>query len=218
MRTRRFAGFVATCAVIASTGCGTKATPYTAPPKQAEGLTGCGGGLSIGPAGEAPKEGSLVTKGTVASVDRGEHALAIGLDGGQSFAMSATKDLEAPLKVGDVVDVSIECSVVGWNATDCTGTVSREGALVAFDHGISGWTIVRGPLLERDPHPNYGPTEKFALVVTHAGATATTPLRGCSELRTAQGTFRVSGVEIEHRPPRAPDSADYRHFSVVRVP
>src|SRR5512134_2504192 len=119
MRTRMFAGFVATYAVIASIGCGTKSTPYTAPPKLAEGLTGCGGALSIGPAGEEPKPASFAAKETVATVERGEHALRIGLDGGQSFAMSATKDLEAPIKVGDALDVSIECAVVGWNAIDC---------------------------------------------------------------------------------------------------
>ena len=216
-----FAGSIAACAVIAGTGCGNKATPYKAPPKLAEGLTACGGGLSLHEAGKEPEAGSLAAKGTVASIDRGEHGIRIALDGGQTFGMSLHKDLEPPVKVGDALDVSIDCSPVARDLVACGGVVLRGGALVAFDREVSaaqGWTITRGPLLERDPHPNYGPTETYALVFTHDGVTATTPLRGCTELRSAQATFRIGGGEIEHLPPRASGSSDFRHFSVVRMP
>lgn len=205
-------------ASLAALGCGgPKAIKAEGP--QAQGLTACGGSLSLLGDWEKEKPGELVARAQIVSIDRIEHGIRIGLGEERSFVIGLDRTLAVPIIVGDELDVTITCEPVGRDTLGCHGTVlGSSGEVIAFDQGATkDWKIVRGPLLERRTHPNYGPTTTYGLQVTYDGSTVTTPLRGCVELTGDGGTFRVSGTEVEHSDPRAPDSADTFSYSVVRA-
>ena len=204
--------------VAAVLGCGPRAA-VQAQGKQAQGLTGCGGSLSLLGDWEKETTGELVATGPVASIERLEHGIRVGLADSRSFVIGLDRELAPPVAVGDAIDVSIRCQPIGRDVLGCSGTVTANGKLVAFNTqppAPAGWTIERGPLLERSPHPNYGATSTFGLRFTHGGASAVSPLRGCAELQTPDGVFRVAGTEVEHADPRAPDSADTSSHTVIR--
>ena len=201
---------------VALLGCGPRA--YKADGERAQGLVACGGSLSL--LGDWQKEtaGELVATGPVASVERIEHGIRIRLGEGRSFVIGLDRGLASPVAVGDAIDVSIKCQPIGWNVLGCLGSVTANGKVLAFNTNPSSWTIERGPLVERRIHKNYGATSVFGLRFAHGGVTAISPLRGCAELRTKDGAFRVSGTKVEHSNPRAPDSADTFDYTVIRVP
>jgi hypothetical protein len=208
--------FALRCSIaVALLGCGPKA--YRASGERAEGLTACGGSLSLLGDWEKETSGELVAAGVVAGVERLEHGIRVMLEDRRSFVIGLAGELAPPVAIGDQVDVSIRCQPVGRDITGCMGTASANGKLVAFNTKPAGWTIERGPLLERAPHANYGATVTYGLQFANGGATAISPLRGCVELRTGDGVFRVSGSEVEHEDPRAPGSADTSSFSAVRI-
>ncbi|HEY5936383.1 MAG TPA: hypothetical protein VIU61_17145 [Kofleriaceae bacterium] len=209
-------------ALLCVIGCGQKATGVDhariEPDKSPPGLTACGGSLSLLGDWERETSGELVAAGAVASVERLEHGIRVMLEDKRSFVIGVARELSDPVAIGDRVDVAIRCQPVGRDVIGCMGSVSANGKLVAFNTKPDGWTIERGPLLQRSPHKNYGATSTYGLRFAVGGAKATTPLRGCVELRTADGVFRVSGGEVEHADPRAPDSADTLYFDGIRLP
>jgi hypothetical protein len=196
--------------------------PRTAAGAPVGGLTACGGSLSLMGDWEKETTGELVAKGPVSSVERIEYGIRVGLGEGRSFAIGLAPELTSPIAVGDSLDVSIRCQPIGWNALACLGTVlGADGHVIAFNTAsaaTANWKIERGPLLERWVPRDYGPTSTYGLRFTHDGATVVSPSRGCAELRTKNGTFRVTGTETVHADPRAPDSADTLSYDVIRVP
>lgn len=199
-------------------GCGGP-TPIKAEGAQAQGLTACGGSLSLLGDWEKERPGELVARAPIVTIDRIEHGIRVGLGEERSFVIGLDRSLAVPIIVGDELDVTITCEPVGRDTLGCHGTVlGSSGEVIAFDQGApKDWKILRGPLLERRTHPNYGPTTIYGLQVTYEGSSVTTPVRGCVELASTSGTFRVSGTEVEHADPRAPDSADTFSYSVVRA-
>lgn len=205
------------------TACGAKTTGVdrtggSAPTASPSGLTACGGSLSLLGDWEREKPGELIAKAAVTGVERLEHGIRVTLEDQRSFVIGVAQELAPPVAIGDRVDVSIECQAVSRDAIGCMGSLSANDKLVAFNVKPEGWTIERGPRLERREHANYGPTTTYGLRFAVGGASVTSPLRGCVELRTADGVFRVSGSEIEHADPRAPDSGDTFSFTGIRVP
>ena len=211
-------------ALLCVIGCGHKATGDdrtsgpTAHIESPPGLTACGGSLALLGDWERETSGELVAAGAVAGVERLEHGIRVMLEDKRSFVIGLAPELTPPVAIGDKVDVSISCQPVGRDVIGCMGSVTANGKLVAFNVKPDGWTIERGPRLERSPHANYGATTTYGLNFTVGGAKATSPLNGCVELRTGDGVFRVSGGEVEHADPRAPDSADVFYFSGIRMP
>jgi hypothetical protein len=190
--------------------------------EQAQGTTACGGSLALIGDWEKEVAGELITKGTVKSVERIEYGVRVELGEGRSFVIGLDRELAPPIAVGDEVDVEIRCQAVSRDALDCSGAVlGANGRVIAFNAKTSGtkdWAIERGPLLERRPQEDYGPTSTYGVRITHGGVSVVTPLRGCVELKTPDGTFRVDGTEVEHADPRAPDSGDTESYRVIRVP
>jgi hypothetical protein len=203
---------------LLAAGCGPK--PYLVEGPQREGLTECGGDLSLLGDWEQEKPGELKARDTAATVERIPIGIRVGIKDGQSFVIAQAAQLAPVVAVGDAVDVAIRCEPDGWSSLGCYGRVLANDRVVAFNQlaeATKAWTIKRGPLLERTTHRNYGPRETYGRVFSHGGATVVSPLRGCAELITAEGTFRVEGRETTLGDPRAPDSSDTSSFSVIRV-
>ena len=182
--------------------------------------TECGGGLSLLGDWEHEKAGELKARDKVGTVERIPVGFRVGIKDGPSFVIAQDAQLAPVVAVGDRIEVAIRCKPIGWEAMDCIGYVIANDRLVAFNQlgeATKGWSIVRGPLLERRTSTKVGPAETYGFVFSHAGVSVVTPLHGCAELTTTDGTFRVSGSETTLGPPQLPDSSGTSSFAAIRV-
>ena len=144
-----------------------------------------------------------------------------GAPDARSFVATAESRESLPVRVGEALRATIDCSRGGWHYV-CDGAVATASGELLFassgsgaDGVAPGWRLVghsaRGVA--------NGDRLQYTLELEHAGGRTTTARSGWTSVRAPDGEWLVTGAFSEWNPrrPRVPEAVDYTTYAITRV-